>query len=137
MMAMSIRKDIPLEEFDLVISPPSNRLASMCVNIYEDGRFNLNGKLTEKIGGKKLEIRFTRDGRYLCLIENGDIAFPKSGSRRLPDLIDKLKGTKVSYPARYEVSYSESTHTWQGAYEENPTKPPSEKARSTRKRSDS
>ena len=39
---MSIRRDIPLEEFEIIISPPSNRLASMCVNIYEDGKFNLN-----------------------------------------------------------------------------------------------
>ena len=109
----------------------------MCVNIYADGRFNMNGKLVEKIGSRRLSIRFTKDGKYLCLVENGDIAFPKSGSRKLPDLLEKLKGTKISYPARYEVVYSECTQTWQGAYEENPTKLPSEKARSTRKRSDS
>ena len=137
MIAMSVRKDIPLEEFELIISPPINRLASMCVNIYEDGKFNLNGKLAAKIDGKKLGIRFTRDGNYLCLIEDGNIAFPKSGSCKIPEIVEKLKGAKISLPARYEVSYSESTHTWQGAYEENPTKSPSEKARSTRKRSDS
>ena len=39
---MSIRRDIPLEEFEIIISPPSNRLASMCVNIYEDGKFKIN-----------------------------------------------------------------------------------------------
>ena len=110
-----------------------NRLASMFVNIYADGKFNLNGKLIEKIGNKKLSIRFTQDGKYLCLIENGDISFPKSGSRKLPELITKLKGTKITYPARYEIVYSETTHTWQGVYEENPTRLPSEKARSTRK----
>lgn len=132
---MSIRKDIPLEEFELIISPPTNRLATMCVNIYADGRFNLNGKLIEKIGSKKVSIRFTKDGKYLCLADNGDISFPKSGSRKLPDVLEKLKGTKITYPARYEVVYSEVTRTWQGAYEENPTKLPSEKVRSTRKRS--
>lgn len=134
---MNTRKDIPLEEFDLIISPPVNRLASMYVNIYADGRFNLNGKLIEKIGSRKLSIRFTRDGKYLCLVENGDISFPKGGSRKLPDTIDKLKGTKITYPARYEVVYSELTHTWQGVYEENPTKSPSEKVRNTRKQSNS
>lgn len=132
---MSIRKDIPLEEFDLIISPPANRLASMCVNIYADGRFNMNGKLVEKIGSRRLSIRFTKDGKYLCLVENGDITFPKSGSRKLPDLLEKLKGTKITYPARYEIVYSERTQSWQGAYEENPTKLPSEKVRSTRKHS--
>ena len=131
---MKKRKDIPLEEFTLTISPPSNRLASMCVNIYEDGRFNLNGKLIEKLTGKQLFIRFTHDGKYLCLIENGDISFPKSGSKKLPDMIEKLKGTGISYPARYEVTYSESTHSWQGCYEENPTKLPSEKVCNIKKK---
>ena len=82
---MNIRKNIPLEEFELIISPPTNRLATMYVNIYSDGRFNLNGKLTEKIGNRKVSVRFTKDGKYLCLAENGDISFPKSGSRKLPD----------------------------------------------------
>ena len=134
---MNNRKDIPLEEFEIIISPPSNRLASMCVNIYADGKFNLNGKLVEKLGSKKLSIRFTRDGKHLCLVENGDISFPKSGSRKLPDLMEKLHGAKITFPARYEVYYSEPTNTWQGIYEENPTKLPSEKARSTRKQSPS
>lgn len=134
---MNIRKDIPLEEFELIISPPTNRLATMCVNIYSDGRFNLNGKLIEKIGCSKVSIRFTRDGKYLCLAENGDISFPKSGSRKLPDVLEKLKGTKITYPAKYEVVCSEATRTWQGVYEENPTKSPSEKVRSTKKRSPS
>jgi len=134
---MNIRKNIPLEEFELIISPPTNRLATMYVNIYSDGRFNLNGKLTEKIGNRKVSVRFTKDGKYLCLAENGDISFPKSGSRKLPDLLEKLKGTKITYPARYEVVYSEPTHSWQGVYEENPTKSPSEKVRSTKKHSPS
>lgn len=135
MVTMSIRKDIPLEEFELFISPPESRFGALSVNIYADGRFNLNGKLVEKLTNRNLSIRFTKDGKYLCLVEGGDIAFPKGGSRKLPDMIEKLKGTKISYPARYVVVYSESTKTWQGAYEENPTKPPSEKVRSTRKQS--
>lgn len=130
---MNIRKDIPLEEFDVIITPPANRLASMCVNIYADGRFNLNSKLIEKLGSRQLSVRFTRDGKYLCLIENGDIAFPKSGSRKFPDMIERLKGTGITYPARYEVAYSEKTRSWQGVYEENPTKSPSGKARNTKK----
>ena len=59
---MSIRKDIPLEEFELIISPPTNRLATMCVNVYADGRFNLNGKLTERIGSNKISIPSTTPG---------------------------------------------------------------------------
>lgn len=49
MITMSICKDIPLEEFELIISPPMNRLASMCVNIYADGRFNRNGSISKRL----------------------------------------------------------------------------------------
>ena len=137
MMAMSMRRDIPLEEFEIIISPPSNRFASTCVNIYEDGKFNLNGKLAAKIGRKKLGVRLTKDGKYLCLHENGDIAFPKSGSCKIPEVIAKLQEAKISFPAKYAVVFSETTQTWQGPLEENPTMKPSEKAHSTRKRSNS
>ena len=106
---MNIRKDIPLEEFELIISPPTNRLATMCVNIYSDGRFNLNGKLIEKIGCSKVSIRFTRDGKYLCLAENGDISFPKSGSRNLSRDRVQIDGFRnfsgVAYTKQKGVSY--------------------------------
>ena len=95
---MNIRKDIPLEEFELIISPPTNRLATLCVNIYSDGRFNLNRKLIEKIGCSKVSIRFTRDGKYLCLAENGDISFPKSGSRKLPICSKSSREQKSPFP---------------------------------------
>ena len=67
------------------------------------------------------------------LEEEGSV--PKGYSRFCRELLEKLKGTKTTYPARYEITYSERTQAWQGAYEENPTKSPSEKVRSTRKHS--
>ena len=132
---MGMHKDIPVEEFELVISPPVNRLASLCVNIHADGKCNLNNKLLEKLGNRNLSIRFTGDGLRICLIEGGDIVFPKGGSRVIPDVVQKLKGTKISFPAHYEVHYSETTKTWQGEYMENPTKQPSAKVPTSKKRS--
>ena len=106
--------------------------------LYEIARNSKKDKdIAAKIGGKKLGIRLTRDGKYLCLIENGDIAFPKSGSCKIPEVTTKLKDAKISFPAKYEVMYSETTQTWQGPLEENPIIKPSEKAPSTRKRSNS
>lgn len=97
---MAVRRDIPLEEFSVIISPPSNRLESTSVNIYSDGKFNLNGKLTEKLGGKKIKIQFTPDCRYLCLLENGDISIPKGGSRKLPEVSDLLKKNGIMMPVK-------------------------------------
>lgn len=130
---MAVRRDIPLEEFSVIISPPSNRLESTSVNIYSDGKFNLNGKLTEKLGGKKIKIQFTPDCRYLCLLENGDISIPKGGSRKLPEVSDLLKKNGIMMPVKYELLYSEVTKSWQGEHEENPIKLPSRKVRSTKK----
>lgn len=130
---MAVRRDIPLEEFSIIISPPSNRLESMSVNIHSDGRFNLNGKLTEKLGGKRVKIQFTPDYRYLCLLENGDITIPKGGSRKLPEISDLLKKNGVMMPVKYELFYSETTKSWQGEREANPIKLPSRRVRGTKK----
>ena len=130
---MTVRRDIPLEEFSIIISPPVNRLASTCVNIYEDGKFNMNGKLAEKLGGKEVAIKLLPDGKYLCLQENGNILFPKSGSRKIPEIVEILKSKGITFPARYELQYSKVTQSWQGACEENPIKLPSRKVRNTKK----
>lgn len=42
---MAVRRVIPLEKFSIIISAPVNCLASTSVNIYADGKFNMNGKL--------------------------------------------------------------------------------------------
>ncbi len=130
-------KDIPLDYFHIIIEPPENRLSSTRVNIYDDGKFNMNGKLTNVLGGKELQVRFTDDYRNMCILETGDegslIKFPKSGSYRIPKLIYLLKDHGLSFPARYEFWYSEATRTWQGEYIENPTKKPSTKPPSLKK----
>lgn len=130
---MAARRDIPLDEFSIVIAPPANRLESTCVNIHADGRFNLNGRLAEKLGGKKIGIQFTPDCKYLCLREDGDIFVPKGGSRKIPEAVELLKKGGVMLPVKYELFYSEKTNSWQGEREANPIKPPSRRVRSTRK----
>ena len=96
MMAMSIRRDIPLEEFEIIISPPSNRFASTCVNIYEDGRFNLNGKLAAKIGGKKLDI-FANCAVELApkTAETADTTTAKLIAREVSDVVMFMDGGMI------------------------------------------
>ena len=130
---MTIRRNIPLEEFNIIISPPTNRLESMSINIYADGKFNMNGKLSEKLGSKSLEIRFSEDCRYICLLDNGNISFPKNGCKKIPEVVEILKKKNILFPAKYEMQYSDNTKSWQGVYTENPIKLPSEKVRSTKK----
>jgi hypothetical protein len=120
------KKDIPLDSFTIVVATPINRLSTTCVNIYEDGKFNMNGKLASILGGKSLLIGLTDSCRNMCIIEADDtvesIKFPQSGSRRLPDLVSILKNHGLSFPARYKFWYSEATKSWQGEYIENPVK---------------
>ncbi|MGM9619476.1 MAG: hypothetical protein ACI3W8_06570 [Oscillospiraceae bacterium] len=108
----------------------------MCVNIYPDGKFNLNGKLAEKLRGKAMEIKFTPDGKHFMMEEAKDaqrqITFPKSGSRKLAEVADLLEKHKITLPARYEVWFTDDGF-WQGDHMEDPTQPRSEKPRTSRK----
>lgn len=131
------RKDIPLEDFHIIIEPPENHFPTTCVTIYADGKFNMNDKLSSVLGGKELQIRFTGDYRNICIWEMGDksslIKFPKSGSRKIPKLICLLKEHGLVFPAKFEFWYSETTGSWQGEYIENPTKKPSVRPPSSKK----
>ena len=131
------RKDIPLNDFHIIIEPPENRFSTTCVNIYDDGKFNMNGKLSSIFGGKELRISFTDNCRNMCILDTGNkselIRFPKGGSRKIPMIICKLKDHGIPLPAKYEMWYSEKYSCWQGEYIENPTKKPSTKPQSSRK----
>ncbi|MDF1493825.1 hypothetical protein [Caproiciproducens sp. CPB-2] len=63
------KKDIPLDSFTIVVAPPVNRLFTTCINIYQDGKFNMNGKLSSILGGKFLQIRLTDNCRNMCILE--------------------------------------------------------------------
>ncbi len=125
-----------MEEYSVIISNPANRLSVICVNIYKDGRFNMNGKLAEKLGGKKISIRFTKDARHLVMIESEDtnaIPFPKNGYKKLEEVSKLLAIHKISLPAQFEVWYDEEEKTWRGELAENPTIPQPGKPRSSKK----
>ncbi|WP_444658001.1 hypothetical protein ACRQV7_09925 [Caproiciproducens sp. R2] len=131
------KKDIPLDSFTIVVAPPVNRLSTTCINIYQDGKFNMNGKLSSILGGKFLQIRLTDNCRNMCILEadsaGESIKFPQSGSRRLLELIPILKKRGLALPAKYEFWYSETTKSWQGEYIENPTKRLLAKSRDSKK----
>lgn len=131
------RKDIPLENFHVIIEPPENHFSTTCVTIYDDGKFNMNGKLSSVLGGKELQIRFTDDYLHMCIGETGEknslIKFPKSGSRKIPKLIRSLKEHGLLFPAKFEFWHSKTTGSWQGEYVENPTKKSSVKPPNSKK----
>lgn len=133
---MNKRKKISMEDYCVVISNPVSRLSAKCVNIYKDGRFNMNGKLSAKLGGKKLSIRFTKDAHYFMIIESEDenaIFFPKSGYKKLEEISEYLTLHKVSFPAQYEVWHDEEMGIWRGELAENPTISQLGKHRSSKK----
>ena len=121
---MTTNNYLPLEQFTFVVDPPEMRMKAYYVSIYADGRFNLNGRLADKLSRKPLQIRFNRDGTRLCLLETAEertMQFPKNGSKKLPDAVAYLKKQKILIPARYTMGYSEEYRSWQGVLEENPT----------------
>ena len=125
-----------MERFNVAISNPTNRASLICVNIYNDGRFNMNGKLTEKLSGKALRLAFTSDAQHFMLKEDDSpdaVKFSKNGSKKLDDVLTLLNNQKVLLPAKYEVWYEKSEDYWQGDLIENPIPPQSAKPRSSKK----
>ena len=80
-------KAIRLEQFTIEITPPETRSSMLAISLYEDGKFNMNGKLSQILGGKSINIKFTPDCKNICLQEAKDasIKFPKNGSLKLPE----------------------------------------------------
>lgn len=128
--------DLTLDDFTIPIVPPVSRLSGPCVNIYEDGRFNMNGKLAEKLGGKQVSLSFSSDRNHFLLVEGGQNAFPvpKSGSCKLPAVAELLRSNSILFPAKYSVQYLERLGGWVGEHQENPTIKPSGKHRDTKKK---
>lgn len=133
---MKKRTPLPRNLFSKPISPPEKLSQIMCVNIYDDGKFNMNGKLANKLGSKTLELSFTEDGTHFMIQDASDslsgIKFPKSGSRKLPEIAEHLKARKILFPAKYEVWLTDEGF-WQGDLLENPTQPRLEKHRNSKK----
>ena len=122
---MDSQKALTLSSFTFRIQPPVSRLHGMSITVYEDGKFNLNGKLSQKLFGKHVLVSFTENAKNVALVENDNendrIRIPKSGSLQLPAVVNFLKKNKIPLPAKYEVSYRNSENFWQGDYLENPT----------------
>ena len=130
------KKRIPLDQFTVHIPNPTNRLTSTCVMVYENGRFNMNCRLAEKFGGKKVTVSFTEDAKHFALKEdNGSdsIFFPKSGSKKLSTVSALLNDSKIIFPAKYEVWYNDEDRVWQGDLLANPTQQLSAKRHSSKK----
>lgn len=133
---MNNHKSIPLEQFTIHIPNPTNRLTAKTIVIHEDGRFSMNSRLAQELGGKKVAVSFTTDAKHVLLREsNGKelIYFPKSGSKKLDRAPSFLKEHKISLPTTYEVWLREDDGYWQGDLVANPTTSPSKRRRSSKK----
>ncbi|MBR5536366.1 MAG: hypothetical protein IKU58_00515 [Clostridia bacterium] len=127
---------LPRTMFTQKMVPASTMNQITCVNIYKDGKFNMNGKLAASLGGKTLELSFTDDGQHFLLEESSggaqSVRFPKSGSRRMLMVTELLEQQHIMLPAKYEVWLTEDG-VWQGDLLENPMLSQSPKLRSSKK----
>lgn len=134
--SMNSKKSIPLEQFTVHIPNPTNRLTAKTIVIHENGRFSMNSRLAQELGGKKVAVSFTTDAKHLLLRESNDVEliyFPKSGSKKLDRPSSFLKELKISLPTTYEVWLREDDGYWQGDLVANPTMSPSKRRRSSKK----
>lgn len=133
---MNTKKIIPLEQFTVQISKPTNRLTIKTIVIREDGQVNMNGKLAQELGGRDLTVSFTSDAKHILLCERNDgelIHFTKRGIKRLDQAVSFLREQKIFLPATYEVWMREEDGCWQGDLLPNPTASPSKGRHSSKK----
>ena len=95
-----MKQRLKREQFTIQIHPPVARNALQCININENGDFNL-------IPSEK---------------DTDAIRFPKSGRKRIPDVTELLYKKKIPLPVQYEVWFNQEENFWQGDLAENPTK---------------
>lgn len=128
---------LPLEQFTFVVTPPETRSSILLATLYTDGRFRLNGKLSQKVAGKPIRITFTEDAKHFCLMESADpaILFPKNGCKILQTAIDYVTQNRIPLPAKYLVRYNEEHGTWQGDLIENPTRAQGHRGTGSKRRS--
>lgn len=120
-----MKKELDMSLFTNKIDPPKSRFSEICINIYGDGKFNLNGNLTKVLGGKIVGISFTSDCKHICIEENPTekgIKLPKNGSMKLLDAVELLKKHNIRFPAKYQLCYCEKNKVWQGEYFVDPMK---------------
>ena len=121
-----MKQKLKREDFTIQIHPPVARNALQCINIYENGDFNLNGKLAQTLKGQVFLLAFTENAKALALIPAEKIVdavqFPKSGRKRIPDVTKLLNEKRIPFPAQYEVWFNREEDFWQGELSENPTK---------------
>lgn len=131
------RKDIPTEKFTVMIDPPSNRLAAMCISFYDDGRVNLNGKLMSAIENEKIRLEFTSDFKNLKISKDSSheksTKIPKNGSILWLVAAEALKKNSIMLPAKYDCWKSIEQGSWQGVLVENPTIKPAGKHQGSKK----
>lgn len=100
------RKIIDRKLFTQPVLPPENRYSRMGVTIHPNGKFCMNGKLSQKLAGKHLSISFTADSKNFIIEETDDInaiSFPKNGSKTLPSALDIIVSSKLTPPVKYDV----------------------------------
>lgn len=133
---MNTKKIIPLEQFTVQISKPTNRSTIKTIVIREDGQVTINGKLAQELRGRDLTVSFTLDAKHILLCERNDgelIHFTKSGIKRLEQAVSFLKEQRIFLPATYEIWKREEDGYWQGDLIPNPTASPSKGRRSSKK----
>lgn len=115
---------IPKDQFTFIVESPANRQSLKTVTVYTDERFTLNAKFAEEMAGKLICIRFTPDGKHLCLEESEPMKatyqVPKNGSRKFAQIKELLVRNKVALPAKYNIVFNEKEHFWQGDLVPNP-----------------
>lgn len=100
----------------IILKPETRHTILFGINVLENGKINLNGRLNKELVERELEIRISSDGNIIVLNPNGEIRhkFPKSGSVKNMEIVRILKKSKKEFPVHYDVEWNEEQNIWIG-----------------------
>lgn len=102
-------------DFEIIESKTKKEI-EMVVSITEEGTLSINEKLLKQFDKREAEIKIKKDCKQIILLKNGNsmIYLGKNGRQKNYNLLDKLKGQKISLPAYYTGKWDEEEELWIG-----------------------
>lgn len=136
MNAMLNLKNIPDEEFSILVAPPVQQ-AAMYVKVEENGSVVLGSKVAEKLAKIPVQVRFNKDCTAIQIAAaegESSVVFPKSGRKTIPNAVSILKENGVPFPVVFNGEICGEALKWRGARQVNPTERLLQTTRGTKKK---
>lgn len=111
-----IANEVEYDFSDFVTIRPSSTKEKFVVSILENGTFAMNSFLLSSLQNHTGEIKLKKDCSQLLILKYGShkVDFGKNGRIKLYDVVEKIKGIKLSFPVYFVGDWDDTNEVWFG-----------------------